>query len=659
MFFTKNFRRTKVKGKTVRKLSQLIYSKEVRHSIDRNEPIVALESTIITHGMPFPQNYECALEVEETVRNNGATPATIALINGKIHIGMEKEQIYKLSDVESYSKVSKVVKASRKDLPFVIAKNYSAGTTVAATMFLAHKAGISVFATGGIGGVHRGAFDNEPSLDVSADLTELGTTPVAVVCAGIKSILDINLTLEYLETQGVTVSTYQTTNFPSFFSNSNNIQSSSVLNDENEAAKMIYSGKQLGLQNGYLIAVPNPNPLNNDKINETINRALLEAKYKNIKGKDVTPFLLKKINELSEGKSQQSNQSLVINNAKVGAQISVKLKTLENNKEKFQIGLNLLSFKEQDKKRRIWVVGGANEDISIKAEKEYIENTSSPSIFTTSLGGVGLNMCTALARLRSCFGIENEIDISFVSALGNDSTSSTILTHLTKEGIDKSFIQNIETNITGKYIEQLSNNGEMIRAFSDMKVNEHLSTDFIKHVKEKDIILFDANLTYKFYKKIFKTEQINKAIVAFETTSIEKSKVILPFLNQIDFLTSNEIEMQHLTDKPIDIVNLLKTKESKILVKRGSKIPELYLNSNGTPCTDETLENVIIPKVGDNFYSKGCGDTFTAAFCFATYVLGMSNLESTKLAVKASKLTGETPDSVAKTFNSIKEELTI
>ena len=297
-------------------------SEEVRDALINNKPIVALESTIISHGMPYPKNVETALAVEKIVRDSGAIPATIAIINGEIRVGLSIE------DIELIGKEGlKVTKTSRRDLPFVIANKQNGATTVAATMICANYAGIKVFATGGIGGVHRGA---EVTMDISADLEELANTDVAVVCAGCKSILDIGLTLEYLETKGVPLYGYQTDILPAFYTRESNFKINKI-NSEQEVAKILNTKWNLGLNGGVVIANPIPEEYSMDReaIDKTILDALKEAEEKGIKGKDTTPFLLDKVQKLTQGKSLEANIQLVFNNAKLASKIAIELSKLK------------------------------------------------------------------------------------------------------------------------------------------------------------------------------------------------------------------------------------------------------------------------------------------------------------------------------------------
>jgi len=296
----------------------LLFSPEVAAARTAGKPIVALESTIISHGMPYPQNVRMAREVEQIIRDGGAVPATIAIIGGKICIGLSEEQLELLGTSPDAMKVS------RRDLPYVLAQSKLGATTVAATMICAELAGISVFVTGGIGGVHRGA---ETSFDISADLQELARTSVAVVCAGVKSILDIGLTLEYLETHGVPVVSVGQHGFPAFFTRESGFNADFQLDTPAEQAAFIHTKWQLGLKGG--VVVSNPVPANEAmpkaEIDAITTQALQEADAQGVTGKNVTPFLLSRIKQLTEGRSLATNIALVKNNARCGAALAVAM----------------------------------------------------------------------------------------------------------------------------------------------------------------------------------------------------------------------------------------------------------------------------------------------------------------------------------------------
>ena len=296
---------------------------EVKNAIDEGTPVVALESTIISHGMPYPQNLQTAVEVEDIVRKNGAVPATIAIFDGKCHVGLTKEQL------EYFASAKDVWKVSLRDLPYVISNNLYGATTVAATIRIASMADIRIFVTGGIGGVHRNA--NE-TMDISADLTEMEQTSVAVVSAGIKSILDIGLTLEYLETKRIPVVTIGQSEFPSFYSRKSGCNSPLRSDNVDEIANMLYVKWQMGLNGAVLIA--NPLPADEEIVAEEmevhIQKALNAAKERKITGKEVTPFLLQYISEHTKGESLQANIALIKNNAGLGAELATSYSKVHN-----------------------------------------------------------------------------------------------------------------------------------------------------------------------------------------------------------------------------------------------------------------------------------------------------------------------------------------
>lgn len=294
-------------------------SNEVRNALDNRQPVVALESTIIAHGMPYPRNVETAILVEETIRKRGAIPATCAIIGGKLRAGLVTDELELIG-----REGAAIPKASRRDLPYLVSKGLHGATTVASTMIIARLAGIRIFATGGIGGVHRGA---TTTMDISADLQELAQTPVAVVSAGAKSILDLGLTLEYLETHGIPVIGFKTGDFPAFYTRRSGFGVDYRLDTPEEIAHLLDTKWKLGLTGGAVIANPVPEEfqMDADLIEKTIQEAVREAEKTGVKGKKITPFLLARIEELTGGKSLETNIRLVLNNAVLAADISRSL----------------------------------------------------------------------------------------------------------------------------------------------------------------------------------------------------------------------------------------------------------------------------------------------------------------------------------------------
>lgn len=296
-------------------------NEEVKQALSEGRPVVALESTIIAHGLSYPANLECANACEQVVRDNGAVPATIAILGGEICVGLDAAQLEYLATAKD------VQKASRRDIAIALATGMDAATTVSATMLCAHLAGISVFATGGIGGVHRGA---EHSFDISADLIELSNTPVAVVCAGAKSVLDLGLTLEYLETQGVPVVGYGTEEFPAFYTRSSGFKVDWRMDDCAAIARALQVRRQLLQKGGMVIANPIPaeHEMNAEELDKVIDQALFEADDTGVRGKDITPFLLGRIHKITGGESEKANIELILNNCKVAAGIAVEYSRL-------------------------------------------------------------------------------------------------------------------------------------------------------------------------------------------------------------------------------------------------------------------------------------------------------------------------------------------
>lgn len=304
-------------------------AQEVAGALADGKAVVALESTIISHGMPYPKNVETALRVEQTIREQGAIPATIAVIGGRLKAGLSRDEIEYLG-----KQGRKIAKASRRDLPVLVARGADGATTVATTMIIANMAGINIFATGGIGGVHRGA---EVTMDISADLEELAQTPVMVVCAGAKSILDLGLTLEYLETKGVPVIGFGTEELPAFYTRKSGFGVDYRVDSPEELASVFQAQRKLGYHGGMLVTNPIPEEYSMDKaiIDAAIEKALAEAKEQGIHGKETTPFLLAKVVELTGGESLESNIRLVLNNATVAAKTAVCLSDPGNNSNQY------------------------------------------------------------------------------------------------------------------------------------------------------------------------------------------------------------------------------------------------------------------------------------------------------------------------------------
>jgi pseudouridine-5'-phosphate glycosidase len=556
-----------------RRSFHLKISDSVRQALAERKPIVALESTIISHGMPYPRNIEVAKKIEQTVRDNGAIPATIAVLNGVPHIGLDEQQLEVLANREG-----NVRKASTRDLAFVCAAKQHAATTVASTMKLASLAGIHVFGTGGLGGVHRGA---ELSMDISADLIELGKTPVTVVCAGIKSILDIKKSLEVLETQGVPVVGYQTKNFPAFFTTSSGCSAPMTANTPLEIAQMMQINSHLQITSGMVVAVPNPSPLDESFINDVISSALLEAERLKIDGAKITPYLLSRIEKMSEGRSLESNIALVLNNVKIAAEIAkcfsqlnsdprnsdprnltgsttmVDMKTTEktapspissssNTFSVFSSTVNTSpspssSFSSvptivKREHNDTLVIGGAVVDIIGNVTAELtIANTSNPGVVHTSNGGVGRNIAEQLTKLG--------MTVALSSAVGADDHGKALYGSINKLNIDTSMViqasnggtsdnSDKKNYTTACYNAIHDKNGELIMGIADMNIFQLLNdSQYLESLTEKmkksKIIIIDGNIPKESFQFLAQScESLGKPLF-FDPTS--DHKCLLPF----------------------------------------------------------------------------------------------------------------------------------
>ncbi|XP_064894412.1 uncharacterized protein LOC102089100 isoform X4 [Columba livia] len=486
----------------------------VQEALMEGRAVVALESTIITHGMAYPQNLSMAREVEEIVTANGAVPATVGILRGRIHVGLTDEELEFLASSKN------VVKVSRRDLPFILSQGLSGGTTVSGTMIAAHKAGIPVFVTGGIGGVHRGG---ENTLDVSADLTELGRTPVAVVSAGVKSILDIGRTLEYLETQGVCVAAFgESKEFPAFFSRQSGFQAPYHVRNEEEAAELIASAQGLGLSNGVLIAVPCPQEraASGQVIEEATQQALSEARSKGITGKELTPFMLQKINELTDGKSLDSNLALIQNNARVGSCIAVALSRLQKARRKGNLPRCGNTITPQPV-----VIGGINVDFIAKALNPVIlggGQTNAGRVRRT-FGGVGRNLADCLSRLG--------LTPLFLSAIGKDEHSESLLNYC--HHMDISTILQLEGKSTATYCAVVTSAGELSVGLGDMDIHQQITEQYVSQFKENlcqaPLVCIDGNVPLSTIQYVCQLAREHQLAVCYEPT--DENKASKPFLS--------------------------------------------------------------------------------------------------------------------------------
>ncbi|GAV03573.1 hypothetical protein RvY_13970 [Ramazzottius varieornatus] len=553
------------------------YGSRVQMAFRSKEPIVALESTVVTHGMPYPSNLQTASSLEKIVAEEGAVPATIAIMDGAVRIGLlscrlplrsrwyltivclsglEEDQLEKLAKTT----LAKCVKVSRRDLAHTICRGLNGGTTVSATMVLAHQAGIKIFATGGIGGVHR---HGERSMDVSADLTELArTTPPVVVCAGIKSILDIPLTLEYLETQGVCVATVgPTEDFPSFYSRQSGHLAPLHVRNEQEAAELILTHQQLHLQSGILLAVPIPQEeeIPADDVETWLEQALSDAQLAGVSGKKVTPFLLSRLNELSKGKTLKANIALLENNARVASRIAVELHRLENESENRRSFGNM-AFPERENSNREGisaatqstsstaggsgrpvVIGGIVADFMAKCDIDFQMNGSThPGKLSMTCGGVGHNVADCLTRFGGA--------PILLSAIGNDYHGKMVKSD--SQHMDFSHVREDASSFaTASYIGILNQRGQLYGGVMDMSIHGTINRDYVKQheerIKAAPLVVLDGNppvecmdyvlsLAKKYERPVwYETTDLHKAENAFLTSHWWHISYISPNLNEL------------------------------------------------------------------------------------------------------------------------------
>eukprot|EP00794_Sanderia_malayensis_P012071 gene12071-13315_t len=533
----------------------------VAEALRQRKPVVALESTIITHGMPYPQNIRTAFGVERVIRDQAAIPATVGIIEGELIVGLTEDEINFLGEPDNGD--SKKIKTSRRDLAHVLSQGLSGGTTVSGTMIAAQKAGIPIFVTGGIGGVHRGA--NE-SFDISADLTELGKTPIAVVCAGIKSILDIGLTLEYLETQGVTVVTYgHSKEFPAFFTPKSGFQAPYNSNSPQELACLVEESLSLGLNNGLVIGVPIPQESSSvgEEIEGIILKALEEARQRGIIGKNVTPFVLERVNEMSGGKSLETNIALIENNARVGAQIAVELSKIERSRlggakvhypdvsmEEPFFTTNIDKTMKEPRstplnENKPVIIGGSVFDLLAVTDSYDVlaEVTNKGKLYQT-FGGVGRNIAECVARL----GVQPLL----ISAMGKDSQGDMMLEHLQKLNMDTRGILVSSDVPTASYSAIMNNSGELLLAVGDMHIHEEIKQDFIQDfeddIKKAPIVCIDGNLDTSVIERALQLCIKHDVPVWYDPTDM--TKATKPFSTEawraVTYVSPNKRELQAL-----------------------------------------------------------------------------------------------------------------
>ncbi|KAF9270114.1 hypothetical protein L218DRAFT_976075 [Marasmius fiardii PR-910] len=544
---------------------------EVQEALAHKKPIVALETTLVTHGFPHPVNYELASELENIVRSTGAIPATIGMIGGRVKIGLESSELARLADTNMNPSV---VKLSRRDVGPALAKKADGGTTCSATLMFASLAGIKVFATGGLGGVHRGA---ENSMDISADLVELSRNPVGLVSAGVKSILDIGRTLEYLETLGVPVVSYgQTTDFPAFFSPKSGYKVSWNVDNPFSAAEVLYTQEQFGMKNGTLIAVPIPQQFEEEglKIQKAVDQAVEQSEYDGIakRGKEVTPWLLKRVSELTQGRSQNSNIALLKNTAQVGGRIAVEYAKMawdysgneQASSSTSRSNVATVSLNDQPNLRlktpepiaspKLVVIGSSAVDVTARQSEETTPalavQSTAPGTISLSVGGVARNIAEASHRVSS-----NENSVMLLSPIAKDMFGDFLRRELNTIGMreDGLLVQSDDRTASCNMI--LDREGHLITGIADMDiVKRFTSHTAIASLSQHrpSVVALDGNLSPNTVIGIVQHCRKENIRVLFEPTSISKSTTILQAVAEtfddtarppISYITPNLLEL--------------------------------------------------------------------------------------------------------------------
>lgn len=622
---------------------------EVARALESDLPVVALESTILAQGMPYPQNIQLAKEVSQILRDRGVVPATIAVKDGIFRAGLYPDELENLAKA---GEENRAIKCSTRDLPLIAAsttfqqseENTQWGaTTVAATMRLAHAANINTFVTGGTGGVHRGG---ELSLDISTDLIELSRTPVIVVSAGVKSLLDIRRTLEFLETFGVPVGAWKSDEFPAFFSPESGVKAPFRFNDAMSVARAYMSGRELGITSGILVAVPNHDPAG-DNVEQAIKEALHEVEAAGVKGRDVTPFILRAVNEKTGGDSLRSNVALVKNNATVGADIAAALSNIRSKSESTVQSIQLPE-KDNTVSSRVVCIGGTVIDIIAKSseEKKMITGTSNPGNVLKSDGGVGRNVAEVLARLGD--------KPLFYTSIGKDDVGESILSRLNEYGVVTSKESvNIAEGVSSSYVAILDDKSDLVGGIADMVANKSIPVPTAKDLLGVEFVLIDANAPCQAMVEAARNAVTAGAQVLFEPTSVPKAKQICKddsFIKYTSYAFPNEYElfaMSQIEQSAEDDVQQLKHAASRLLSRMRPDFAHVVitLGKRGVMLASKiagpgsSVEFTLFPAdlISTIESSNGAGDTLCGAFIHAL-MNGANEKEAVRFGMRAAIL---------------------
>lgn len=632
--------------------SRLYIKPEVEEAMKNGCPVVALESTIVAHGMPYPQNYQVAQEVESILRSKGIVPATIAVKSGFGKIGLSDEELHDLA-----RDGSKALKVSTRDLSLLMGTKDSrwGATTVASTMVLAHQAGISTFVTGGIGGVHR---DGQISMDVSTDLTELSRTPVIVVCAGIKSILDIPRTLEVLETLAVPTVTFNGDDFPAFFSPTSGVKTPWRVDSAQEVADSYLAARALGLTHGMLVGVPNVDPAG-ERVEKAIQDALQLACEQGIVGQALTPFILRAVAEQTAGESLRSNIALIKNNARVGADIAIAISE-KRSKAIFDINPSAtISRDEISPPSKVIVLGGAVMDIVARPTggNRLIPGTSNPGSCLEADGGVGRNVAEVLGRL-GCQPV-------LYTAVGDDDRGRGLMKRFVETGgIDHSHV--VPTLGTATYLAVLDSTGDLHAAVADMQVFENIPVPTSMSLRSAQFVVMDANPPLDVLTATAQIANDHGVKVCFEPTSVPKARLVaenLGLLSCFSYAFPNVDELMAMADRITDNPGFMEADLFKTPNLRHEESAAAIVLQHMHPsmaCLVVTMgERGVLLAIKDGeersfqhfplrdkvavSNATGAGDSLCGAFISAL-IYGKSETEAIKCGMEAAKLSVETTE---------------
>jgi pseudouridine-5'-phosphate glycosidase/sugar/nucleoside kinase (ribokinase family) len=631
---------------------ELVISEEIRAALSTGYPgVVALESTIITHGMPYPVNLSTARSVERIIRQNGAIPATIAILNGQIHIGLTDAELEALAQ----GRYKNITKVSRRDISRVVSSKGSGSTTVAATMIISRMAGIRVFATGGIGGVHRGA---EESWDVSADLTELGRTPVLVVCAGAKSILDLPKTIEVLETMGVAVIGWKTNEFPAFFTPKSGLPTSGKCNDELEMAKICSTQfDRLKLNSGILLTCPVPvesaGPA--DLIERATRQAVTDARSKNISGKDLTPFLLREINKQTQGASLQANIALISNNAMIAAQVAREFAHFRRVPSSGSL---------------IQVIGGVCMDtIATPSDATVYGETKSsfPGKVEQSLGGVGRNIARTILQLT------NKSTVSLLTAIGQPSPTTVVIE--SEANLTGWRLHRLEQHRSAQYTAIMNGDGSLCSAVVDMDglFDEWKIDMSTVNLTRSKLLVVDANLSERTLAETTRHAAHSNVSVWGDGVSVAKCRRLIPSLEYMDLAKLNMDELavlvpsggtgdtipwiasgarvlfeQHRLKPSARILVSMGKHGAALVSRRGTASSPKYTvsidNDTKVDVSTQIIDGIRIvrydaPPLATVVNCTGAGDTLIGATAWANMVEGLDIEKSVIVGLLAARIT--------------------